>query len=267
MSKELIIIKLGGSVITDKERDTPTPRITVVKDIAKQIKTLYGSGKYRLILVHGAGSFGHPLAKKYQLHKGMITPKQKLGFALTDQKTLKLNSIILSHLLRYAIPAVSLPPRSFVIQSQGKLKQFDYFLIQFYIGQNQVPLLFGDVVVDDKWGCSILSGDTIVAYLGQKLNADKVVFLSDVGGVYDADPKTNPKARLIKQINDKNLNQVLRGLTTSARADVTGEMTGKIDSIKRDLKKSTIWIINGLESDNLIRAVAGVAVGTKIYFR
>lgn len=266
MKQKLLIIKLGGSIITNKNKPLPTLRIPIIKQISRRLKNIYQSGKYQIILIHGAGSYGHPLAKKYGLHLGMKTREQKYGFCLTDQSMFKLNSIIMDHLLQACIPAVSLPPRSFIKQSVGKLKDFDYQLIKLYLAQNQIPVLFGDVVLDDKWGCSIISGDTLVSYLAKNLKADQVIFLSDVDGIFDSDPKKNPKAKLIPEVTDKNLKQILQGLTANNQNDVTGEMQGKILTIKENLTHIPIYIINGLKAANLVKAVEQDRVGTKLLF-
>lgn len=265
MIKPLIIIKLGGSVITDKNKTVPTLRTAAIKELSKEIRDLYKSGFYQIILVHGAGSFGHPLAKKYSLHLGMETEKQKYGFCLTDQKMLELNSSIMNYLLQFHVPAVSLSPRSFIQQSAGKLKDFNYQLIQSYLKQSHMPVLFGDVVLDDKWGCSIISGDTIIPYLAQKLKASQVIFLSDVDGIFDSDPKKNPKAKLISEVNNTNFKQVFKGLSLSGRDDVTGEMQGKIMNIKENLSGIGVSIVNGLKTGTLLKALNQQQVGTRIY--
>lgn len=263
----VVVIKLGGSVVTDKEASRSAPRTNVIRSLAGQIKSVYKSSKWKIILVHGAGSFGHPLAKKYNLQHGMRTPKQKVGFCLTDQKMLRLNSIIMSNLLKCSIPAVSLPPRAFVCQSGGKLKILNHELIRFYLEHDQVPVLFGDVVLDDKWGCFILSGDIIVSYLARKLKASKVVFLSDVDGIYEKDPKVDRKASKIDLINGDNLEKVLDGIAQKNPTDVTGEMRGKILAIKKNLKRVEVIITSGLLDGNLTSALRNQRIGTRLFFR
>lgn len=266
MIKELIIIKLGGSVVTDKGKNKPTPRTKVIKSLAMQLKSLYHSQKYHLILVHGAGSFGHPIAKRYQLHKGMSTDDQKLGFSKVQQLMYKLNLIIMDQLFKQKLPAISLPPHAFVIQSAGKFKGFDLDIIRSLLDQNLIPVLFGDGVLDNQQGCSILSGDTIVSYLGHKLNAKKIVFLSDVDGIFDSDPKINPKAKCIPKITNRNLNKVLGHITLNNTRDVTGQMKGKILSIKSGLTKRAVFIVSGLKPDRLTKVIAQDQVGTKLLF-
>lgn len=264
MKPQLLIIKLGGSVVTYKDSSIPKARNKVIRSLAQEIYHLGEQKKYQFILVHGAGSFGHPIVKKYNLHLGMQTDEQKLAFSQIQQNMLKLNYIIMKYLLEANISATSFPPHNFVIQSAGKLNYLELGMIKRYLDNSQIPVLFGDMVLDDKLGCSVLSGDTIVTYLSKKLKADQVIFLSDVDGIFDADPKENLHAKLVPEITNKNLKQVLKGLTPTKRADVTGEMQGKILAIKKDLSKIPVYVINGLKNDTLSQAVRQSDIGTKL---
>lgn len=269
VERELALVKLGGSVVTYKESSVPRLRRDVIEHIAHEVKKVLDKGKYSLILVHGAGSFGHPLAKKYELHKGMKTEEQKIGLGLTTQSMLRLNALIMKELIEAGVPTVGIPPHALARQSAGKLKSFEYGIVEQFLDQGFVPVLFGDVVLDDKWGCSILSGDVIVPFLAQKLKAQKAVFLSDVDGIFDADPKRFPNARRIPEIHAGNLKQVLESFHSqedSTRADVTGEMQGKILAIKDNLSGITVYIANGLKKGNFTRVLEGNNVGTVLQF-
>lgn len=264
--RRLLVIKLGGAVVTYKDSPTPKARISTIKRLAKEIKQISDQG-YQIILVHGAGSFAHGLVKKYNLHKGMATDEQKYAFGLVTDAMLRLNSIILDHLLRVQLKAVSLPPHTFITQSAGKLNDFDVGIIKRYLDHGKIPVLFGDLVLDDRWGCSVLSGDTSVCYLASKLKADKVIFLSDVDGIYDSDPKKNPQAKLIPEVNNSNIKQVLKGLSPTKRDDVTGAMYGKILMIKRSAKQVLMVIVNGLKKGNLAKTLDQSPIGTRLYLQ
>ncbi len=266
MQKKLVIIKLGGSIITDKSKSTPTPRLENINNLSSEISELYKSGRYKFILVHGAGSYGHPIAKKYSLHLGMKTEEQSMAFSEINQIMLDLNKIIMESLIKYHLPVVNFIPHTFISQSAGKLRGFDYQLIKAALFKNRIPVLYGDCVLDNKWGCSILSGDTIVSYLAKKLTAKKIIFMSDVDGIYDSDPKQNPQAKLISQINNNNLSEVLQGLTLNNKFDVTGEMKGKILRIKQDLREIEINIVNGLKTDSLEKVMLLNQIGTRLLF-
>lgn len=261
----LIIIKLGGSVITFKDSPAAKARKSVINRLAKELAQVYKEG-YEIILVHGAGSFGHPLAKKYNLTKGLINRDSQFGFALTAQAMTNLNDLVVKILNSNSVPSVGLSPRGFITQTNGNLNPFDISPIKYLLKQNLVTVLHGDPVIDKNLGCSILSGDTIITYLANKFNVKKVIFLTDVDGIFDDDPKQNPKAKLIPEVNDNNLNQVLTGLRSGKRDDVTGEMSGKILSIKENLKRVTVVITNGLKKDVLLRVVGGDKEGTELHF-
>lgn len=267
MGRSLIIIKLGGSVVTYKDGNAPRVRNGVIRRLAREVGELVHGG-CKLIVVHGAGSFGHPLAKKHELHKGMRTEEQKMGYSQTVANMLELNGIILRKLIEERVRAVGLPPHAFVKQSAGKFRGFNCVIVEDYLKQGFVPVLFGDGVLDDKWGCSILSGDTIVPYLAAHLKARRVVFLSDVDGIFDKDPKVNKDAVRIPEITNKNLGRILKILGNSrgrgVRADVTGEMQGKILAIKERLSGIEVYITSGLKKGRLVKAAEGKIVGTKI---
>lgn len=266
--KSLIIIKLGGSVITYKNSLVPKPRKDNIRSLALEISDLYKTGKYRIVLVHGAGSFGHPIVKKYGLHLGAKTLGQKVALGQTNQNMLDLNKLVVGSLLKEGIPVVPLSPHAMAAQSAGQLTIFDHQIIKDYIAHDFVPVLFGDAVLDDKMGCSILSGDTIVSYLAKKLSAKKVVFLSDVDGVFDKDPVKNSRAKLIRRIDGTNIKSVLRVLASvnHTSRNVTGEMYGKITAINNNLKKIKVVIANGLEQGGLTKALKKNSISTRLYF-
>ena len=71
MTKEIIFLKLGGSLITDKDK-AYTPRLDKLTELALEIKTVLDSTPdLLLILGHGSGSFGHTAAKKYGTRDGV----------------------------------------------------------------------------------------------------------------------------------------------------------------------------------------------------
>ena len=137
MEKKLLIIKFGGSVVTDKNNAHPTLRISAIRQLAKQLNTLYTAKQCQIILIHGAGSFGHPLAKRYGLHQGMQTKEQKIGFSLVSHKMVELSTKIVNILLEYSLPVVILPPHSLITQSEGKFQGFDLQIVGKYLNNGR----------------------------------------------------------------------------------------------------------------------------------
>src|SRR4030095_3147175 len=72
--KELVFLKLGGSLITDKTQPY-TPLLDMMDDLALQITTtLQAQPNLRLVIGHGAGSFGHVAASEYKTRDGYSRP-------------------------------------------------------------------------------------------------------------------------------------------------------------------------------------------------
>ncbi len=89
--KPPIVLKLGGSVITFKDKEQEA-NVKAVRRLAGEIAEAKPES---LLIVHGGGSFGHPKARKYEIFKGYKSEKsQLLGFSETRVSTLKLNSLV-----------------------------------------------------------------------------------------------------------------------------------------------------------------------------
>lgn len=263
--QKLLVIKLGGVVVTYKDSPTPKVRVEVLKSLALEIQQIADQKKYQVILVHGAG-YVHNIVKKGNIQFGMKTPQQKKAFLKAIDSMSELNNIVVKYLLAAKLSVAGVSPHAFVTQSAGKLKSFKIKIVKEILDHGQIPVLSPDMVLDDKWGCSVLSGDTIVAYLAKKLKADQVIFLSDVDGIYTSDPKKNPTAKLITKITNKNFKNVLRGLTQNNPNDTSGEMKGKVLSIKQHLTSVPVLLANGLKPGNLLKAVGQSPIGTKLHF-
>ena len=91
MSVKPTILKLGGSVITDKKKPL-TPNLQAIERLANEIAQAKVSS---LIVVHGGGSFGHYLAKQYNLTEGYGDTSQVFGFSETHRAMTKLNSLVM----------------------------------------------------------------------------------------------------------------------------------------------------------------------------
>lgn len=110
----LIFIKLGGSLITDKT----IPRkadLARIRALAAEIKHIHQSRpNLRMILGHGSGSFGHMEAHKYGTVQGVRSPEEWQGFQKVWSAAHELNQIVLSELLDAGLPVVNFPPSATV---------------------------------------------------------------------------------------------------------------------------------------------------------
>ena len=196
-----VIIKLGGAAITKKdELETIDDEVldACVSIIAKQRE----KGNPNIVVVHGAGSFGHFSAKKYGVADGGIlegtgaaaSERLRKGVAETRASVGKLNSIVTSRLVAAGVPAVSLPTFGhWFTYDRGRQRAVresapGLRAVTCSIDSGFVPVLHGDVSLDMEQDCAILSGDTIVRELCEFLKPKRAVFITDVPGVFDRAP-------------------------------------------------------------------------------
>lgn len=250
---KMIIIKLGGSAITDKTQKF-TPRVEVIEHVADQVSRI----EEQAILVHGGGSYGHILAKEFELHKGFKSKNQLKGVSQTRYSMTELNQLILSHLMMKGVPAVAVQPSACFVCENTRIVHSFLEPVKNLLELQCMPVLYGDVVTDSEMGFCILSGDQIISYLAEKLNPRKVIFGLDVDGLYTTDP-THKNAELIKDITFSDLNSVPGGET----GDVTRGMKGKLAEIGR-IKGIEVDLINLLKEETLVKAVADEVEGTRI---
>jgi isopentenyl phosphate kinase len=181
------IVKLGGSVITRK-REIERVRPKVLQRLGVELGRLSLPGG--LIVLHGAGSFGHPGARRFGLARppepGTRPETRRRGGAIVAREVRRLHGEVLRSLIDGGAPAFSAPPNVLARNREGRLASFAEETFRRALSEGWVPVSFGDVVPDDAWGLSILSADTLALELGRRLGARRVVFVSDVPGILPA---------------------------------------------------------------------------------
>lgn len=248
------LVKLGGSVITDKSK-LRTFRRSSCDRLAAEMSSVGGS----LAIVHGAGSFGHIEAKKHSLHRGFKNDSQIRHVAAVQRDVRELNLKVLGSLISKGIKAVSIPPAAAATFKGGVIRSFEPGTFKQVFELSLTPVSFGDVVPDESMGFSICSGDLMMEVLAKSFSPELVIFCADVDGVFDRDPKRSAKARLIPELNRSALAELKR--TEAKNADVTGSIHGKIErmlAIAQYCEKC--MIVNGNVPGRLKKALRGEQV-------
>lgn len=257
-----VILKIGGSVITDKNGELAA-RTEVINRLAEETKK---AGVKNLIIVHGGGSFGHPIAQKYGIKEGLRDDSQKIGFAETHHVMTVLNGLVMDALVWHDIPAFSVAPSCCVITENGRIKLCDDIILESLMKMGIIPVLYGDAVLDKKLGFTVLSGDQLVAYLARKFNASKIIIGVDTDGLCDADPKVEKNAKFYAHLTLGELEKVKLKLGSSTAADVTGGMLGKISELIPAVAQGIpVAMVNAAKLNRVYKALMGEKVeGTVI---
>lgn len=259
---KLTILKIGGSVITDKNGKLAA-RTEVMNRLAEEIQK---ANVKNLIIVHGGGSFGHPTAQKYGIKDGIKEDTQKVGFAETHHVMTVLNGLVMDALVWHNIPALSVAPSSCIITENGRIKFFEDTILKIVLKMGFAPVLYGDATLDEKLGFTVLSGDQIVSHLARKFNAGKIVIGVDTDGLYDSDPKVAKNAKLYEHLTLEELKKIKDTLGKSTAADVTGGMLGKIAELIPAIEQGIpVTIVNAAKPNRIYKALIGDMVeGTVI---
>lgn len=260
--REIILIKLGGSLLTDKTKPYAA-NTAVIKRLCQEIKKAQEKTDALFILGNGAGSFGHVPAEKYCLYKEKITKTTLEGICLTRMKVSELNLLLIQYLSKANVLSVSISPASCVLATKGKITAFFTRPIFSFLSLGIMPIVFGDVVSSGKGGFSIVSTDTLLFYLSKNLKKRNIntqlVHLGATDGIYDG------LGRTIKKLTADIFSRYQQEITGSKGVDVTGGMAFKA-KLALDLAKEDIdtLIINGQREGELVKAVTGKKVNGTI---
>lgn len=247
-----VVVKLGGSVITRKDEPFSIRLDTVIR-LAGEVSVFRASHQdCGLALVHGGGSFGHPVVEECLKTAGCIDQE---CFSRTSFYMDLLSHAVAEALLSSRLPAVRIPPRS--VCEGVEYESCDLWIVSKMVDAGVIPLLYGDVVLS-RDGFRVISGDDIVWYLAKFLGVEKVIFVTDVNGVYDRNPKKFGNARVLSGMH---VNEALRIAEFWGVHDVTGGMLSKLRKVLMlDLNNVEIYVINGLIPNNLLNALEGKKV-------
>jgi isopentenyl phosphate kinase len=216
------------------------------------------------VIIHGGGSYGHPVAKKYGIAGGFKSKRQIPGFARTHQAMMDLNALIVKAFLDAGVPAMSVSPSSFISTDDDRISKVDFEIVGRLVVRGILPILFGDAVLDRKKGFTILSGDQLAVRLAVALGASKLVFGVDVDGVYTTNPKLSPEARLIERLELEKIDGFVE-IGESLSTDVTGGMLGKVSEARGAVSEGVeVQIVNATKPDVILKALKGEPVAGTI---
>jgi len=238
-------------VLTEKHTGKKRVRMEVLDRIASEI----APRARKLILVHGAGSFGHPEAQMYGVGERFSIE----GVLKTHQSVCLLNRIVVSALVRGGVPAVSVSPMGCATADDGRLVSMEVAPIHHMVECGLVPVLHGDVVMDTTLGASVVSGDALVAHVAKELGAHHVGMGTSTQGVLD------PHGHTIPELTEHDLEQVKKWLLPPTGADITGGMAGKLEELLRLASEGIeSWIFSALDEGAVAAFLDGHPVGTRV---
>src|ERR1700704_278958 len=255
----MLLVKLGGSVLTDKAR-LRTARPAAIRRLAGDLASV----AQPLLIVHGAGSYGHLLASRHRLNAGGSSSAKRTAAARVQADVRALDHLVVDALNRAGFPSVAIAPASVLSLDDGRVSTLDLTPFLDFSSMGFTPVTFGDVVRDLHRGFSVCSGDLMMLELARAVRPKRAVFAADVDGLFTADPKRRKNARLLEVVGPKDLAQI--EFSSSSRTDVTGSIEGKLHRMFEIAEHvDECLIVNGNVKNRVRDALRGKrVVGTRI---
>jgi isopentenyl phosphate kinase len=275
--QELVFLKLGGSLITDKTQPY-TVRQDKLADLASQIAgALQTHPDLLLVLGHGSGSFGHTAGKKYGTRDGLPAPpypppfSSKIGgeeywkgFAEVWYQATTLNRYVVQALREAGILAMTFSPAASVWSDDGKVASWDLSQIEYALERGILPVVHGDVIFDRTKGGTILSTEDLFEHLARELRPGRILLAGLEEAVWADFPVRKHRVEVLTR---ESFNEIHTGVGQASGADVTGGMESKVNQMLGlidEIRDLSVLIFSGEVAGNLVRALNGENIGTLI---
>jgi isopentenyl phosphate kinase len=261
----LIFLKLGGSLITDKDKPF-TPRLEKIAELSACIADVMGKNQnLELVLGHGSGSFGHAAASLYDTRSGVSGRDSWHGFSEVWFQASELNRLVINALRKANLPALTFSPASSVIAHDGKVRSWNTYPLRQALSNGLLPVIHGDVVIDEVRGGTILSTEDLFRHLAQELKPSRILLAGREEGVWSGFPA---RTSLLRSMSASDLNGGLSHLGAAVETDVTGGMLAKVVGMLElvNLVPGLEVLIFSGESAAVFRgALAGEKPGTSLH--
>jgi len=263
--KNLVFVKLGGSLITAKER-SHTPRPETIERLADEIASaLRQKPALSILLGHGSGSFGHVPAQRYGTRHGVSGADAWRGFAEVWHEAAALNHLVLDALHRAGLPALAFPPSASVLAHEGKPATWDLGALLSSLEAGLLPVVYGDVVFDSMRGGTILSTEELFSYLAGELLPECILLAGIEPGVWRDYPARENLVDALTPTSFADLKQTVAG---AQAVDVTGGMLSKVEQSLELVKRYPaleVLIFSGEQPGALLQALLGGRIGTSLH--
>ena len=233
---KIIVVKIGSSLLVDRNRKV---RRKWLSSFARDIKKLKSKNKRIVIVSSGAIALG---CKKMNFYKKNLKLDKSQAIASIGQIELMnlFLQIFSKHKINISQILITLDDTEERRRSINAKRTFENLF-----KLNYVPIVNENdttATTEIKYG----DNDRLASRVAQITNADTLILLSDVDGLYTKNPKIYKDAKLIKKVND--LNKDTHNINTKGMTELgSGGMSTKIEAAKIcNLSGCNMIIANGL---------------------
>jgi glutamate 5-kinase len=246
-----LVVKVGSSLVTNEGRGLDTDAIARWAD---QVSRLAGLGRQTILVSSGAIAEGLQRLGWARRPRAMhelqaAAAVGQMGLAQCYESCFRRHGL---HTAQVLLTHADMADRQRYLNARSTLRTL--------LGMRVIPVINeNDTVVTDE--IKLGDNDTLAAMVTNLVEADALVILTDQAGLYDADPRSAPAARLVA--NGRAGDPALEAIAGGAGALGRGGMLTKILAAKRAARSGAHTVIaSGREPDVLVRLAQGEAIGT-----
>jgi glutamate 5-kinase len=251
-----IVAKFGTKLLTG---DSDHLNQEVMSSLVAQVVQLHDKGLELIVVSSGAIASGrYKLGLTREIRD--IPFKQVLASVGQSRLMYAYEQLFSQHSITVAqalLTKADLADRAGYLNARNTLLALLELRVLCIVNENDVVAV--DEIQEAKFG----DNDNLSAMVANLVDADLLLILTDIGGLYTADPHRRPDARLIPQVD--RIDSEIECLAADTPSQLgTGGMITKIEAAKLATASGvTVVIADGREPDVILRLAAGEAVGTR----
>jgi len=226
--KATFIVKLGGALISHKD-DYCKPKISIIQEFGRTIRSRWPELQGRLILVLGGGSYGNGVPHRYNLRNSSQDWKP-VDLPMMTIKTFEFMSLVTSIFRQEEIPCYPFQTCSYLMSRDGRPNGSFIDPIKHALSIGVLPILSGDMVFDSNRQFVIFSSDDIPEIFVGRIPLRRVVMLTNVPGVMNY---SSSQHAVIARVTRDNYASVMDLAGASNQQDISGGMKNKVKALLR----------------------------------
>ena len=251
--RKRIVVKVGTSALTHR---TGRLNIRRVEQLVKTLADLQNAG-HEVILV-SSGAIGLGMGKLGLMDRPKDTPGKQACAAVGQCELMYLYDNLFSE---YSITVAQLLLTKYILL-EDRRKNVENALERL-ISQGVIPVVNeNDTVAIDELELEMGENDSLAAVVATIANADLLIIMSDIDGLYDSDPRQNPDAKMIPVVREisEDIHAVAGGAGTKFG---TGGMATKIHAVEIAYESDIdVVLMNGQHPKKLYELFEDKPVGT-----
>lgn len=252
--KKRIVIKIGSSSLTHPE--TGALNLTKLEVLVREISDLHNMGKDVIVVSSGAIAVGRRAAGLG--HRPSETKEKQACAAIGQARLMMIYQKLFSEYNQLA--AQILMTKRTVMDNLSRFNALNTFRELLKLGA--IPIVNENDTVS-TYEMQFGDNDTLSAIVAALIDADLLLLLSDIDGLFTDDPNSNPNAELIHVVEKLDDHLLRMGKSTSTSDVGTGGMASKLTAAKLASAAGTDMVIaNGEDFRNIHRVIEGQDCGT-----